>query len=177
MGRRNSEEGKLHANLFPKPFGAEEVGNVRLIYLNSILAEGRIGLSSRQMEFLRSLPALDGEAYSIAFLHHALWAGDQPAANRDYSDSLRLRAFWQNECVAAPRSCRRSWLVVASDGGFRAPGIVERLSGIVHIVSGWPAFRSDIPVEWIRIGLCADRPHFTRFRLIGGTLYREQQGR
>lgn len=159
--------------MFPRRYYFEDVSGVRLIYLHSVNADDSYGIDRTQRRFLASTLNSGDYRYALVFLHHALWAGDRIFVNEHYRNPDDLKKDWLERLMPLFKQGRVA-VVFSGDGGKRVPGVVERFGGITHVITGWPGRRTQVPAEWLSVGLC-DVPRITRYRLTGGAVYEEAQ--
>lgn len=128
----------------------EDIGGLRLIYLNSVLFDSTWpGIPPDRLKFLRS--ALDGD-YDIAvlFLHHALWLADLPDEWVNSAYYQLSERFWEQE-VLPILTWARVGAVIAGDGGVRQPNLIAYICGIPYYTSGWSFNIEERPAEFLRI--------------------------
>ena len=162
---------RLHAEIYGRPYEAVTVDDVLLIYLQSIKGDGNWGIPTHQLEFLENIARDSSHKYAVMFFHTVLWDDDNKLRNRNYPNVEQINRTWRDK-IAPLLKAGRVKMVVAGDGGYNRPGEAIAQSDINYVVSGWPNFRTDIPVEWLEISLCDSGPRLTRYRLLDGTLYR-----
>jgi hypothetical protein len=162
---------ELHNDIYGVPFEAVTVDDVLLIYFQSIKSDGSFGIPRHQIEFLDTIARSTAHKYAVMFSHTVLWESDPKFSNSNYPDVEEINRTWNDEVLPLLKSGRVK-MVVAGDGGIKHAGVVSEESDITHIVSGWPRFRTDIPIEWLEIGLCDSDPQLTRYRLLEGKLYK-----
>jgi hypothetical protein len=167
--RLHDKEPRMKA-LYPERYFFEDKSSVRLIYLHSVLENGKYGLDEEQVAFLRrSLKPSSSYNYAIIFLHHTLWAGGH-SAFRLYDESARLIEQWKNEILPIFSEGRVKG-VFSGDGGVETSGTFSLINEIPHYSTGWSIDRSEVPPEWLRIDLGEDEITVHWQKLSGGNLF------
>ncbi len=154
-GEKGTGYEDLFAGLFDKPHSYEDIGDIRLVYLNSNSGPGECGLYGDEIDFLKD--ALSGESYKTAlvFLHHALWLGKAPYANRPYDNARRLEREWHDDIIPVFKRGRVK-AVFSGDGGLKSSSFVRRIEGIPHYLTGWPFDVREKPADFLLIDLKED---------------------